>query len=311
MIQVKIQLGKDQFDAGGDTLVLNGLRCQSSILSYEGGTTPAVSQLQLRVYGMLGSDMAKLSTLGFSYGTYVKNLIEVSAGDGPDSMSVVFSGGITNASVNYNDMPDVGVDILAFAGYTQKMESAQPTANKGTVDVADMLKAIATTAGLTFVNNGVTAKLSNQSSAQTAHDQIADICYAANVKWHIDGKTLSIWPLGGRKDDTIINLDAQHGMVGYPMYNVGGIDVVSLFNPDIQVGRRVKVKTSVPNLNPQAQQQIAIAANPQNVPSTIPGDDGTYFIFSVSHDLESESPNGRWFTRASAGFFQTVARAPQ
>lgn len=302
-IDVQIVLNGDTFDGSNDTITLTGLRVQATILSYEGGTTPAVAQAQMRISGMRGDDMAKLSTLGFESGTYIKNLITVTAGDDVNGMAQVFSGGITNATVDYNSQPDVGVDIIAFAGYWEKIKSVAGRSIKGTVDVADALSAICATAGLTLINNGVTAKLSNHASSGTAMDQIADICYSAGIPWRVFGKTVSIWPKGGSADSTIIDMSPKNGMVGYPMYTAQGVDTVSVFNPAIEVGRRMKVSTSIPNLNPNAQRSFI------NKTAAIPGDDGTYSIFAVHHDLESETPGGKWFTRASLGYYTLVARA--
>jgi len=135
-IDIRMVLDGDTFDGSNNTVLLQGLRCQASILSYQGGQTPAGSQLQMRIYGMRGEDMAKLSTLGFSAGTYVKNYIEVSAGDDASGMSEVFSGNIASCLVDYNAMPDVGVDLLAFDGYTQQFAPVAGISYRGAMDVA-------------------------------------------------------------------------------------------------------------------------------------------------------------------------------
>lgn len=308
-IDVQMVLNGDTFSGGGNTITLTGLRCQASLLSYEGGIVPAVSQLQMRICGMRGDDMAKLSTLGFSSGTYVKNIITVTAGDDDSGMSQVFSGGITSARVRYNDQPDVSVEILAFAGYYEKLLSVQGRSTPGAVDVADALKSICNTVGFTLVNNGVTAKLNNHASSGTTMTQIADICHAAKVAWTISGTTIYIWPPGSTKDQTIIDMNPSTGMVGYPEYTGQGVDVTSLFNPAIEVGRRMKITTSVPGLTAASQQNYAAKAFPKTDRPAIPGDNGLYNIFSVRHELESETPGGKWFTQASTGFYQTVARA--
>jgi hypothetical protein len=307
-IDVQIVLNGDTFDGSNDTITLTGLRVQATLLSYEGGSTPFVGSLQMRISGMLGDDMAKLSTLGLEPGIHVKNVITVTAGDDVNGMSKVFSGGITNALVDYNAQPDVGVDIVAYGGYFEKMLPVQGRSTPGTVDVAEALSSICSTVGWTLVNNGVTAKLSNHCSNGTTFDQISDICSAAGIRWSLVDKTVYIWPKGGQRDDTIIDMSPATGMVGYPMYTAQGIDVISTFNPAIEVGRRMKVSTSVPNLTPDFQRQYSIKANPNNVPATIPGDKGTYFISVVRHDIESETPNGRWFTRSGLSIFKNVAR---
>lgn len=303
-IDIRMVLDGDTFDGSNNTVLLKGLRCQATILSYQGGQTPAGSQLQMRLHGMRGEDMAKLSTLGFSAGTYVKNYIEVSAGDDASGMSEVFSGNIASCLVDYNAMPDVGVDLLAFDGYTQQFAPVAGISYRGAMDVATMIQSICAQAGLKFINNGVTTKLSNHAAGGTAISQIQDICFAAGIAWSLQNGTLSIWPKLGNKDDTIIAIDANSGLVGYPMYSAQGVDVVSLFNPAIQVGRRMKVTSSTPNLNPQAT--LRFIGQKPNMEK--PSGDGTYHIFSVTHDLSSQTPNGPWFTRCKLGTLKNVTR---
>lgn len=301
-IDVQIVLNGDTFDGSNDTITLTGLRVQATILSYEGGSTPAVAQAQMRISGMRGEDMAKLSTLGFASAQYVQNVITVAAGDDANGMAKVFSGGISNALVDYNSQPDVGVDIVAYSGHFEKLLPVQGRSTRGPVDVAQALSAICSTVGFTVVNHGVTARLSNHCSNGTTIDQISDICHAAGIRWTLIDKTVHIWPVGGYREGSVIDMSPATGMVGYPMYTAQGVDVVSIFNPEIEVGRRMKISTSVPNLNPNAQRSF------QNKSAAVPGDDGTYSIFSVKHDLDSESPRGRWFTRSSTGYYSAVAR---
>jgi len=286
-IDVQVSLDGDTFDGSSDTLTLRGLRCNAAIRSYAGSTGSFASQLELTVFGMRGQDMAKLSTLGFSMGTYRRNLVTVFAGDDQQGMSQVFSGGITYGNVGYNGMPDVGVTLVASALANAQYNAIAASSYKGVMAVSTMLEGIAKAANMGFLNAGVDAKLSNHAVGGTAVDQIRDICQAAGVCYAIENGVLTIWPRTGSRDSTVIEVNPENGMVGYPTYIVNGIEVVSTFKPDVEVGRTVNVRSSIPD--PRAR---GVA---------VPGANGQFYVWGVSHDLASEEPNGPWFTRLQLG----------
>lgn len=294
-ITIQLQLNGDKFDEGGDTLVLKGVRCRATTQSTIGGATPFTGQMQMQIWGMTGSDMAKLSTLGLASGTYNKNLIQVMAGDSVSGMSLLFSGGIFSAYVDYNAMPDVCVEISAYASLPWQTQRIAASSAAGSVSIADLLQAIAANCSpaLAFVNKGVTAVLANPAYQGSPSDQISSICQDALCNYEIVDGTLTIWPWGKIKDDVTITTGSSSGMVGYPMYNAQGIDVIMEYSPQVQLGRKLTINTSVPKPG---------ASNPP-----IAGLPGTFYIYEVVHDLAAELPNGPWFTRARVGVFQNVA----
>jgi hypothetical protein len=294
-IDVQLALDGDTFDGSHNTVLLSGLRCVAAVRSYSGSTGSFASQLEITIFGMKGSDMAKLSTLGFSSGTYRKNLINVFAGDDKAGMSQVFSGGITYGDVNYNAMPDVGVTLIASALANVQYNAIAASSYKGTMNVATMLEGIAKNANLAFQNAGVTAKLKNHACGGTAYDQIKDVCRAANICYAIQNGTLTIWPATGSRDSTLINIGPNSGLVGYPRYVINGIEVASEFNPEVEVGRTVNISSSIPD--------------PKVGEVSVPGANGQFYVWGVSHDLASEMPGGPWFTTLQLGTSKYNANA--
>lgn len=286
-IDVLMALDGDTFDDSNNVVQLSGLRCQATIQSYSGTGGSAASQLQMRISGMKNADMAKLSTLGFRDGFYKKNAINVFAGDDASGMSLVFSGGITYANVDYNSMPDVGIEILAAASADAQYASIAANSFKGDISAASMLEAVARSADLKFQNNGVTAVLSNHAVAGTANDQIVDICAAVGCQHLIEGKTLYIWPAHGSIDDNVIDVGPDTGLVGYPRYIKGGLELTTIFNPSLRCGRRVKVTSSTP---------APSANNPAVNSLVVPGANGTFYCKVLTHDLASQTPDAPWFS---------------
>lgn len=290
-INAKISLSADTFASGGDTADLSDLRCQATIQSLAGTAGTFASQLQMRISGMKNADMAKLSTLGLTAGAYNINTITVTAGDDVNGMTQVFSGGIQSGDVDYNSMPDVGVEIVASAGANFQYTKVAASSYQGDQQVTTMLSALAGTAGLSFHNNGVTAALSNHATGGTATDQIEDICNASNTLYAIENKTLFIWPSTGYRDDTAINVSPDTGMVGYPRYVFNGLQLTTLFNPTAAIGRKVNVTTSTPT----PSKSSIFQGSPIN--AAVPtGANGTFYCWQVTHELASQTPNGPWFT---------------
>lgn len=294
-ITVQLQLNGDTFDEGGDSLQLQNMRCRATIQSTIGGATPFAGQMQLQIWGMTASDMAKLSTLGFSSGLFNRNRIVVMAGDNVNGMTQVFSGSIYSASIDYNAMPDVCVEIEAYSQLPWKLQRIAATSQAGSVSVATLLQAIAASCSppLAFVDKGVTSTISNPAYSGTPYDQISSICQDVACNYDIIDGTLTIWPFGQVRDDVTLSTSSDNGMVGYPMYTGQGVDVVMEFNPQAQLGRKLVINTSIPKPG---------ASNPP----VIVGLPGTFYIYEVTHDLAAELPNGPWFTKARVGAFQAA-----
>ena len=61
-------------------------------------------------------------------------------------------------------------------------------------------------------------------------------------------------------------------MVGYPRYTASGIEVTTMWNPNFLYGGSIQVES---DLTPAC---------------------GTWYIVNIADELESETPNGRWYT---------------
>lgn len=302
-VQLSLAPTNGTFDGQNNTLYLTGLRVRCTINATVGGATPFQGQAQIRIEGMRNEDMAQLSTLGLTYGYYNKNLITVFAGDTINGMSMVFTGSIFSANVDYNSQPEVGIEISASNTLSSQLPPTAPSQYKGNQDVATMLQAIcaANNPPLAFVNNGVSATLTNHSVGNSAANQIADICQAALINYDLSNETLTIWPVDGQRDNSSpIEISANSGMVGYPQYSAQGIDISMEFNPNVMLGRQMTVSSSIPNPGPNA---------PTALNGQVPiGASGTYWIYDVVHQLAAQVPNGPWFTLAKLGTVNTQLR---
>lgn len=234
-----------------------------------------MSELSVRIYGMPLSQMNEFSRFGTTPMTFNGDTVMVLASNDSGSMSKVFEGTMVNACQDYSAAPDVAFIITALGGLIQALQPASPSSFPGTVDAADVLEGLAKQGGLNFENNGVSVQLSRPYYSGALRTQILECIEDAGINGVIEDGTLAIWPAGGVRAGTIAVISPSTGMVGYPApTNVGGALVNSLFNPGLRFGARVQVEGS-----------------------TIPQANGAWDVITVTHDLESEVPGGKWITQ--------------
>ena len=273
-IDLKFELGKGSFgDSGFNTVSISGLRASATIAK-TGGVS--LSNLDLRVYGMSLSNMNALSTLGKPLLDGRNNKVTVTAGDAGGAKSVVFSGIIQEAWADPNTAPDVAFLVQAYTGLVDNLKPLAPVSYPTTVDAATVVSSLATQMGYAFENSGVSVQLSNAYFWGTGRQQLEQVARHGGFNFFVDdvANTVAIWPKTGSRNGAIPLVNAQTGMVGYPQHTQNGIIVTSLFNPNIVFGRQIKVESVV-------------------TPAS-----GTWTVFGVTHDLESETPGGKWFTQA-------------
>jgi hypothetical protein len=264
VIKITITLGTGNFGTtGANQLTIQGLRVLADIKATGG---PAFTQASIRVFGMKQADMNQLTVLSFGVKAIVRNTIKVEA-DG----ATVFEGDILNAWADYQSAPDVPMLIDAQSAFFAQVAPTAPASVNGSADVAVMLQSIAIKMGLTFENNGVTARLGNPYLPGTLVDQAKAIAKAASVDLYIDRGIMAICPKGGpRKAGEVPLISPATGLLGYPTFDRMGVTFGCIFNPAIQFGGRVQVDTQVV----QAR--------------------GTWKVTGLTHTLESEKQGGQW-----------------
>jgi hypothetical protein len=259
-----------------NTLTLAGYRVSATV-DYPGGASQVSAQVS--IYGMNLSDMNTLASLGqFNYQSNL-NQISILAGDAESGMSLVFQGTLQAAFPNFSAAPKVSFDMTAFGFYDIMLTPVPPASFGGAANAATIMAQFAAQAGYSFENSGVSAVLSNPYFSGTLGQQIKACARAANINFVLDFtggvKTLAIWPKNGVRSGPIASIGPQTGMIGYPHYSNYGIDVDMLFNPNLVFG---------------GQLQVASSLAPAN---------GTWAIYSISHQIESVTPGGDWMTTAS------------
>lgn len=250
-----------------------GLRAAASIQAFQGKQGVLA---QVKVWGLSLAQMnAYSSTISAGVGADQFNLV-IEAGDIGGDLSQVINSLIWRSFIDLSGIPDSAFNVSVVGIYS----AANPNDAQswsGSQNAEDLIRALC--AGTyTVKNNGAHQVLQHPSvSADSIVNQVQDIASQANFQltWGV-GNTLSIWPQGGTIDEVVIDVgpNTDPEMVGYPNFWEAGIIVTSLFNPEIQVGRRMNVTSSIPKAN------------------------GHWQIIQVQHDLTTMLNKGPWFTTA-------------
>lgn len=261
-----ITLGTGSFGAAkNNQITLDGYRASADI-DKAGGVQ--MSFLNARIYGVSQSDMNSITTLIWKPQDTIKNRVEVYTTEG----TLVFAGDIITAWGEYQGAPDVYLQIQARAVWAAQLEAVHPLSVPGGVQVEDVLKKIADGLKLKFENNNVHVTLTDVYVASNLVDQARDLAIAANCDLYIDDKVLAITNRASARQGLIPRVAPDSGLVGYPTFDGTGVVFRTLFNPAIVFGGAVRLVTDLP--------QAA----------------GQWIVTSLAHNLESEKPNGNWFT---------------
>lgn len=275
-IRVSFTLGAGSFgDGKGDTFTVEGLRTSATIVR----AGAIMAECNLRIMGMPLDIMNKLTILGSPLIDGRNNTITVEAGTSTTGLAVVFQGIIQEAWIDARNMPQVGFIVMARTGLIAALKPVPPTSYKGSIEIALAMSGIAGQLGLQFENGGVAGVIADPYLHGCLADQARDLAQAAHCNFVIDHDVLAIWPLDGVRKGAIPVISPDTGMVGYPLRTQTGFSVQSLFNPSINFGGAIQVESDITQAN------------------------GAWAVYSLTHDLEAETPGGKWFTLIDCNLF--------
>lgn len=267
-ISVTFELAQGEYSGGGNQHTVQGLRCMCHIVN-QGG--PAISTLELAIFGMPLSTMNQLSTVGRQAYKMYKNSIVVQAGDEATGMSVVFEGQIVNAYVDAQSMPQVCFRVTGAPGPYWAVKPATPISVAGSADASQLMSQLADKMGLTFEDAGVKVKLSNPYYGGTLWTQMLQIAKHCGFNVAVERGKLAIVPPDKAREGGAVLISPKTGMVGYPAFIQANVVVYALYNPDVTYLGEIEVQSDI-------------------TPAC-----GHWKVARLEYELESEVPNGKWF----------------
>lgn len=281
-IDVTFSIGTGNFGEGGlGTFTLRGYRCQVTI-------TKAMHEqtvMNMRIWGMKLSTMQQILTFGQEYVATRNNNVMVEAGDDLSGMTQVFYGNIYDAFFDGNSQPDVALQVTAYEGQLAAIKPAPPISVQGSADVGQTMQQLADQIGAKFENGGVDTKLRDIYYPGTAYQQIRRISEHAGVNFTLENNVLAIWQRNqSRPAGTVPFFSPSNGMKDYPTFNQQGIIVTCLFRKILNIGQLVSVQSQL--------------FNGTDEPDS--GEIWNYTVYAYLYNLESEMPDGPWFTTFQA-----------
>ncbi|EJJ4043662.1 hypothetical protein VQ379_004985 [Salmonella enterica] len=258
------------FDNGkGNILTIPGAKCFATVTVY-GGT--AGTQITLYIWGLSPAHMADLSYRGvWRPAQSTANEMRVRAGG-----RLIFEGDITDAYADYNQAPDIPLILTGQVSFNLRNQTAADFSAKGDVPVADIIRALASSAGLKFENQGVSRSLSNPHFSGNLVQQMLDAASAADINIDLgDAEKVTIWPKDKALDIPAVHISPDHGLIGYPVYTMTGLSATTIFCPDLFIGRRVHLESSLPNVT------------------------GDYQLTGVIHTITSRTVGGPWISNCT------------
>lgn len=256
--------GRTFDNGGGNVLTLPGAKCFATITVY-GGT--AGTQITLYIWGLSPAHMADLSYRGVWRPAQSRtNKMRVMANG-----RLIFEGDITDAYADYNQAPDIPLILTGQVNFNLRNQTAADFSAKGDVPVADIIRALASSAGLKFENQGVSRSLSNPHFSGNVIQQMLDAASAADISIDTgDAEKVTIWPKGEKRNIPPLHISPDHGLIGYPVYTMTGLSATTIFCPDLFIGRHVHLESSLPNVT------------------------GDYQLTGVIHTITSRTVGGPW-----------------
>jgi hypothetical protein len=194
-----------------------------------------------------------------------------------------FQGVIAWSAVDPSRMPQVALVIEANAGMALTLNPASPYSTPGGVTLQSALEAIAQPAGfqVDYAKTAPTYQLAATRVTGAPLEQIgALMAHYPNLTWNTSLQRLQIRTALAPIDSNQVDISADTGLQGYPVYSTSGLQLATIFNPLITPGAALNITTEFDFVN------------------------RTLWVASVlAHTLEPNMPGGQWTTQLAANSY--------
>lgn len=287
-IRVTFKLATGIFTQVGepDTFVAEDYRSQVEI-DAPGGYE--FSTCRLRIYGLDQFDMGRLTVINYQNLDFMRNTVQIEATDNDGQFTVIFLGEIYIAQPDYTGMPDVPFIVEARSGLISSLSPTVTNTFPGAQKVSAIMLQLAREMGLALEDNGVVSTVTDMYLAGSPLQKVQKLAYAARIQYWLlpEEGVLAIAPMGVARSSTAVLVDFNTGLVGFPTKTHVGIMFTALYNPAILHGCKIFMEQDVSACN------------------------GEWYIISMSHRLDGETPGGAWFTHFVATPENTTIRVRQ
>lgn len=276
-LRLTFQLVTGSFIVEGspDRLVVDGFRVQAEI-DAPGGYE--FSTARLRVYGLERFVMERLTVINYQNLDYMRNSVQVEATDENGQYASIFLGEIYYAQADYRGAPDVPFVIEARSGLIGSLTASPSASYRGPQKISAIMERLAKELNVRLENNGVDMTVTDMTLVGSPLHKIQTLASTNRLQyWYLPEEgVLAIAPPGVARKSEPVAYDYTNGVVGWPSKVHNGIIFTALFNPATFHGCKITMESEVSSCN------------------------GEWYIISMSHRLDSETPGGAWFTYFTA-----------
>jgi len=283
-------------DAAGTGMDLSALQVRFSITS---ATLQTPRRLDARLYNVAKETAAKLRN------QFVQVTLSAGYENGP--FGFIFGGLIAQVKVGREDAANTFVDIIAtdgdfaynFSVINSTLAAGWQRADEQKVLVESLRKnaAEASKPKGTFTQ-GASPDLATSKAPRgkvlygMTRDRMRDFAVATGTQWNLEYGTVNFVPeLGFIPGDAIV-LDSASGMIGVPVLTIDGVQVTALLNPNIKVGRLLKIANA--SITGSTLKTPISIDDEFYQPSKDP--DGTYKVYALRHIGDTRGQE--WYTEA-------------
>jgi hypothetical protein len=259
--------------ANYDKVIYKGVRASVSISNAGQGQ---FTEMNCKIWGMKEDTMFQFTTLKLVSNLTNANSIVIYAVDGPNK-TLVFAGNMIRALCDYNALPNASLTIMAQIDYSKVVNPAIARSFKGEVDANSIFAQLASEMGKAFENNSVSVKVRDISLRGSIPDMIRDLAKMTGVQYVFEGGNLAIWNTGSPRRNFSHQLSPNSGLIGYPTFDGSRLHAKVMFNQNIVIGSVIEIKDTK-----------TFGAN------------GKFYVHKITHMLESNMPNGAWFSNIEA-----------
>lgn len=272
-------------DSAGNGIDLSDLHIRFAIFQ---GTTQSPHRADIRVYNLSDATRKKIQLEA--------TRVQLQTGYG-DNLKLLFQGDLIQKRDGRENATDSFLDLLAADGDNAYNQSVINTTLAAGASAADVHQSLVASMSSFSVNGGITPTLPPTQLARgkvmygMTRDYLREFSKGVGAQWHVSAGYLNMVPIDGVLNAPAVVLTSQTGLIGFPTQTIDGIIVKCLLNPDIGVGRLLKIDNASIQTAKLSADYGAAAAN-ASIPSI--ASDGFYKTLAVNHNGDNRGVN--WYT---------------
>ena len=219
-IRVLVQKESGEFVPGVSVLEFKNLPVDVHI---DGVPGLAGIEGTIRIYGVSKPHMDMITTVMWNTFTPERKNIRVYVRD-YDKEHLIYEGGIITAIPNYDNAPNVCIEIKSMGGYFFNVQNVKPYSFKGQIPVSQVCQDICNQYGINFENYAVETICTDPYYPQSGlANRIQAVCKQNNIKCVIKNNCVRIYP---KKTNLVSNwVITKNDYIKYPSFTDVGVKI--------------------------------------------------------------------------------------